>query len=179
MKLMHYLRISIVGCAIAAFICVLPGGAQAAPYAYTSDTYGFSIQAPQKPIGVLNLSSEFPGKKGVIMVFDNEGYQIKHAWIISTEGFSGQDPKDLDTMTPEATKKYLAELMRGAYEFAGVVQVDGRKALYTVTKGENKRVMTYVKGDKGYYAIILIENPEITSERVTEFQEGVKSFKLQ
>ena len=49
------------------------------PYTYTSKQYGFSIQCPQKPVGVIPASLLYEDKQGDVLIFDNEEYNIKYA----------------------------------------------------------------------------------------------------
>ena len=56
-----------------------PAAAQTAPtqvtlpYTYTSQQYGYTIQCPQKPVGVIPASALYEDKKGEVLIFDNDG----------------------------------------------------------------------------------------------------------
>lgn len=161
----------------AATLVFFASSVQAAPYQYTNETYGFTIECPERPIGVLPLADASPEETGVILVFGNEGYNLTHAWAVSIDGFNEEDLPDLDKLSKEKTDDLLEKMMNGNYELATVVKVDGKKALYAVTKGEHKKVVTYIRGKKNRYAVALIENPEITKEKVNTYQKGVMTFK--
>lgn len=76
---------------------------QAASYTYTSKEYGYTIQCPQKP-NVIPASMLYEGKKGEVLIFANDGYAIKHAWIILTDAFDSKDTPDYNTIQKDEAK---------------------------------------------------------------------------
>lgn len=177
MNLTKTMKQMALGCLLAVGLFSLPIGAQAAPYLYENDTYGFSIECPQEPVGVIDLSTISPEEKGVLLVFENEGYTINYAWGISIDGFTDDELPDLSKLGEQEKKDLLNKLSAGNYQIAAIYNVDGKEVLYTVDKGENKRVITFIRGDKYRYAVGLIENPTSTKERIQAYQQGIMTFK--
>lgn len=159
-------------------VFLLPQEAKAASYEYKNTTYGFSITCPQKPVGVLELATISPEEKGVVLVFENEGYDIKYAWVISDDAFDEESLPDFAKLSPDETQNYFKKLLAGKkYDMATLVSVAGGPALYTVSKGEPKQVATYFRANNKRYAVMLIDNPTLNKDRMNAYQTGVLSFK--
>ncbi|SFT74442.1 hypothetical protein SAMN02910356_01901 [Selenomonas sp. GACV-9] len=165
-------------------------------YTYTSKEYGFTIQCPQRP-NVIPASLLYEGKKGEVLVFDNDGYNIKNAWVILTDAFDGAKTPDFNKINEEEAKKYLTELMNSnAYEGITLVNLSAtNKAVYAVTAKEvevdtdgdgkydakatadTQMAVTFFRGNKGgCYSIQLIDNPVLRGSEIKLFQQGVASF---
>ena len=168
--------------------------AQAAGYTYTSKEYGYTIECPQKPVGVIPLSALSPEEKGDVLVFANDGYNIKHAWVIMPNGFDQDSLPDLDKISEADAKTLFGKLMATGYEFASLVNVNGHNALYAVTsktmlvgkdsegkpekvEADAQQVKTFIRGKNDRYAVILMDNPTLLKEDIQSYQDGVLSFK--
>ena len=79
-------------------------------YVYTSTKYGYTINCPQKP-NVIPADALYEGKEGEILIFANEGYNIKHAWVVIKNAFDDSKVPDLNTIDEESAKNYLNGLM--------------------------------------------------------------------
>lgn len=161
---------------LAAIVLFLPQHSQAAAYTYTNDTYGFSIQCPEKPIAAIDLKNQPSPLKGVMLIFENEGYDINHAWVITTEAFTDEQMPDLDVLPDSTLQQYLNAVIQSDYVVGEIVQVDGRKALYTV-KGEAQTTITYIRGKSDHYAMLLIAKPEFLKEKMKIYKEGLATFR--
>ena len=165
-------------------------------YVYTSKEFGYTINCPKKP-NVIPASALYEGKTGEILVFDNEGYTIKNAWVIIKDAFDDKNVPDLNALKEEEAKAYLSNLMAtNPYESVVIVNRTGKeRAVYaftakeikfdsngdgqpdTVAKADNQEVVTFFRGNKGgRYSMILMDNPELRSEAVAVFQQGFASF---
>ncbi len=172
----------------------LPAQVMAAPYLYVSHKYNFSIECPQKPLGVLPLLDE--GHPGEMLVFKNDGYTILRAWIISTNAFSSKDMPDFDKMTPEQEKDYASILAANrGYQEVRFVPLHGKKIIYAVTpkivyinsekngKKEKiaqnvaQRIEAYVPGQRTNYAIVFMNTGAPEAAQIDAYQEGLLSFK--
>lgn len=161
---------------LAAIVLFLPQGTQAAAYTYTNDTYGFSIQCPEKPIAAIDLKNQPSPLSGVMLIFENEGFDIKHAWVITTEAFTDKQMPDLEALPESTLQRYLNAVMESDYTVGEIVQVDGKKALYTV-KGEAQTTITYIRGESVHYAMLLVSKPESLVENTKIYKDGLKTFK--
>ncbi len=172
--------------------------AQAAlSYVYTSKKYGYTINCPKKP-NVIPASELYKDKEGEVLIFDNEGYDIKNAWVVIKDAFDTHRMPDLNTLNEEDGRKYLSILMRAngfeAMELINRTEKD--RAIYAITakeveidtdndgepdmtaKADTQMAVTFFRGNKGgCYSVQLIDNPELRDEAVDLFQKGVVSFK--
>lgn len=168
------------------------------PYKYTSKAYGFTIQCPQKPLGVIEASALYgEGKKGEILIFDNEEYNIKHAWIILKDAFSDNVP-DLNKLAGDQANEALARIMdSNGYEGIMLMKLNDRnRAIFAMTakeieidsngdgiidgtaKADTQMAVMFFRGeDGGHYSLQLIDNPELRENSVLALQEAAKTFK--
>lgn len=169
---------------------------QTVDYTYTSKEYGYTIQCPQKP-NVIPASMLYEGKKGEVLVFDNEGYTIKNAWVILTDAFDSKNTPDYNKLKEDEAKNYLTTLMNNnAYESARLIKLDEkRKAVFAVTakeveldtdgdgkpdvtaKADTQMAVLFFRGNKGgCYSIQLIDNPDLRESALLAFKAGAISF---
>ena len=187
---------SLVACGIAAGMLLgAPSLTQAAGYTYTSQEYGYTIECPVKPVGVIPLSSLSPQEKGDVLIFANDGYNIKHAWVVMPDAFAETSLPDLDTISEADAKTLFTKLLATGYEFASLVNVNGHNALYAVTaktilvdadkdgkpetkaEADSQEIKTFIRGKHQRYAVILLDNPTLLKDDISAYQEGVLSFK--
>ena len=171
--------------------------APASEYTYTSKDYGFSIICPQKPVGVIPVSALYPDKKGDVLVFDNEEFNIKYAWVIIPDGFEDKDVPDLNNTTPEKLFEYLQQLKdNNIYEGVALIDLnnnnkgvlcitakevevdtDGDGQPDTTATADTQMAVTFFRGNKGTrYSVQLIDNPELRSSSVDALQYGLSTF---
>ncbi|WP_196593377.1 hypothetical protein [Pectinatus sottacetonis] len=166
--------------------------AKAAAYTYTSREYGFSIECPQKPLGVVPLVDS--KQKGEILVFSNDGYFILKGWIIATNAFDTNKMPDFDNLDAKETQKYVNNLKENNnYAIVRLIKLHGHKVLYAVTQKDayvnddnkkaplkqstSQRIETYIPGEKTNYAIVFFKSGDMTKEDIYDYQEGLISFK--
>lgn len=154
-----------------------PRSTEAAPYVYKSDAYGFSITCPQKPVGIVELSTISPEEKGTVLIFANEGYTILHAWIVSDDAFHEAALPNFDKLSKDVTESYLKSLTEGGlYETASIVDINGTKGLYAITKDEPKQVRTFFRAGDKRFAVTLVENPALTQGNLEAYLKALMSF---
>lgn len=146
-------------------------------YKYTSEKYGYTIECPQKPVGIVPLNAISPEENGDVLIFDNDGYTIKKAWAISIDAFKEADVPDLDKISDADRTLLFEKLLSNGYEYAKLVPIDGKNALYTATAGTDKQVKTYIRGTNNRYAVVLVEHPDLTKESIDAYQKGLISFR--
>ncbi len=59
-----------------------PAPEEDGPYIYTSEDFKFSIACPIKPVAVVQNPWQEPEKRGEMLVFANEGFDILYAYVI-------------------------------------------------------------------------------------------------
>ena len=198
MNLRKCLTAALFVCAAAVTTAFAPSAASAAPYTYTSEQYGYSIDCPQKPEGVIPASLLYADKKGDVLIFANDGYTIKKAWLILTDAFTDKDVPDLNKIS-EADAKTLTQnlLTHNGYEKVEIVPINAKdKGLYAVTakeieidtngdgkpdttaKADTQMVLTFFRGERGgHFAVELIDNPTLTQANIDEYRAGISTFK--
>lgn len=165
-------------------------------YQYRSKEYGYTLNCPAKP-QVIAADTLYPGRKGEVLIFKNEGYDIKNAWVIFTDAFDPAKVPNYNTMTGDEAKSYLTELVAAnGYEGAMVVNLSAtNKAVYAVTAkemsvdtdGDGKADATVTASSQNAvaffrlpsgkcYSMLLIDNPDLRESAIIEFQQGLLSF---
>ena len=181
-----------------------PAAAQAAPaqvtlpYTYTSQQYGYTIQCPQKPVGVIPASALYEDKKGEVLIFDNDGYNIKYAWVVLTDAFDNKNVPDLNKLKEPEAEKLLSGIM-GSNGYEGIMLVNlnaKNKAIYAVTakeveidedgdgkvdgvaKADTQMAVVFFRTEKGNrYGVELIDNPDLRASSLAAFQKGITTLK--
>ena len=167
-------------------------------YKYTSKRYGYSIICPVKP-NVVPLSQIYADDSahGAVLIFANEEYNIKNAWVIMVDAFDDKMiPEDLDKKPEKDQQKYLDDFAKvHPVEFARITNVAGNAGLYTVTAkafdvdtdgdgkiddtvtADTQEVRTYFRGQYGgHFLVGLIDNPELTKQDVGVYELGLLTF---
>lgn len=170
--------------------------ATAEGYLYTSKNYGYTIVCPKKP-NVIPASLLMEGWKGEVLIFDNDGYNIKNAWIVLADAFDKKKTPDFNKMNEAEAKKYLEGIMQSnPYEGVMVVNLTkNNKAIYALTakeveldtdgdgkpdvtaKADTQMAVLFFRGNKGgCYSLQLIDNPVLRDSEIVKFQNGAMSF---
>lgn len=167
-------------------------------YRYTSQRYGYSINTPMKPLGVIPASTVYENSKGEVLVFENEGFNLKKAWIIMPNAFLPEDIPDNLINLSDAERQTAVENFgkKGLFEQVNIVEMeDGKAGMYCVSakevevdttgdgvadrimEAENQAILTYFKGDfGGCFVVELLQNPVMTPEAQMEYQQGLLTF---
>ena len=170
-------------------------GNMASAVLYKSAEYGFTIPCPKKP-NVIPLSALYEGKKGEILIFENEEYFIKHAWIIEVDAFTDDKVPDFNELTGESGAEYLKK-MKQNYEDVGLAPIsEGNMAFFgitakqieidttgdgkpdTVAEVDTQTFNVFFRTKKGgHYHIQLIDNPVLRAETMRDCRLAVNLFK--
>ena len=104
------------------------------PYVYTSEDFKFTITCPIKPLAVVQNPWQEPEKRGEMLVFANEGFDVQYAYIIQVDAFDNQVP-DFNKGTMAAIGDYLLALKKdGGFGRAEIVNITkNNKGVYAVT----------------------------------------------
>lgn len=170
----------------------------ALPYTYTSQQYSYTIQCPQKPVGVIPASALYEDRKGDVLIFDNDGYNIKYAWIVLTDAFDNKSVPDLNKLKEADAEKLLSGIM-GSNGYEGIMLVNlnaKNKAIYAVTakeieidengdgqidgvaKADTQMAVAFFRTEKGNrYGVELIDNPDLRESSLAAFQKGITTLK--
>ncbi len=165
----------IVTLTLFAFVAI-PKTTEAAPYTYTNTEYGFSINCPDKPQGIISLNRS-KDEKGVLLVFESNANEVTYGWMVLVDAFTEKDMPKLKDMPKEELDAYLQLLIHnGTNKAVAVVQVDNEPALYTVSAAEVPEATTYIQGKRNYM-VTLISPADKFVERLNPYQEALTTFK--
>lgn len=166
-------------------------------YLYTSKDYGYTIACPKKP-HVIPANLLMEGRKGEVLIFDNDGYHIKNAWLVLSDAFDKKKTPDFNKMNEAEAKEYLDGIMQSnPYEGVMVVNLNkDNKAIYALTakeveldtdgdgkpdvmaKADTQMAVLFFRGNKGgCYSLQLIDNPELRESEIIKFQNGAMTFR--
>lgn len=108
------------------------------PYIYTSEDFKFTIACPVKPTVVQNPWPE-PERRGEMLVFANEGFNVSYGYIIQVNAFDTQQVPDFNKADKAALDEYIAKF-KESNPFYGIVELvnitKDNKGLYAVTAKE-------------------------------------------
>ena len=167
-------------------------------YIHTSTQYGYTILCPYRPAGIIPASMLYEDKKGDVLIFENDGYTIRHAWVVLVDAFDNKAVPDLNKISEEDAKSYLEKLMHSnGYEGISLVNLTkDNKGIFAVTAkeieidsdgdgvfdmtatAETQEAVTFFRTEKGRcFSVQLIDNPELRPEAVGAYQFGVSSLR--
>ena len=167
-------------------------------YIHTSEEYGYTIACPYRPAGVIPASLLYEDQKGEVLIFENEGYQIRHGWVILVDAFDDKAVPDLNKISEEDAKGYLEKLMHSSgYEGISLVNLtkdnkgifavtakeveidtDGDGVFDTTATASTQEAVTFFRTEKGRcFSVQLIDNPELRPAAVAAYQIGVSSLR--
>lgn len=168
-------------------------------FQYKSIANGFTIDCPQLPVGVLYADALFEGKEGEILVFQNEGFHIQHAWVILRNAYTDKEIPDMTKASEAEQQAVIDRLLKNGYEYVRIADIDSprfkTKGVYAVTakeleidtngdgkpdtvaKADSQMIETYFPGEQGgHFEFILIDNPDLKEEHVKNYQAAVGTF---
>lgn len=162
-------------------------------YLYESSAYNYRVMCPQKPVGVIPASALFENREGEILIFENEEYHIKYAWVVLVHAFPEEALPNLNTINPEEATELLKRIMgSNAYEGIMLVNVtEENKGIFAVTAKEieidengdgtpdatatanSQMAALFFRGENGAcYGFELIDNPALRAASVAAFLAG-------
>ena len=107
------------------------------PYVYTSEDYKYSIVCPIKPIAAVRPHWFEDNKKGEMLVFANEGFEVQYAYVIEIDAFDTNKVPDFNNGTMAAIGDYLLGLKKNnGFATADLVSITKKnKGVTAVTAG--------------------------------------------
>ena len=166
-------------------------------YPYESTTYRYQIMCPQRPVGVIPASALFENREGEILIFENEEYHIKYAWVILVNAFPEEALPNLNTIDPEQAAELLSKIM-GSNGYEGIMLAnltEGNKAIFAMTAKEveidedgdgtpdatattdRQMAVLFFRDRYGArYGVELIDNPQLRASSVSAFLAGVRTL---
>ena len=167
-------------------------------YAYESSKYGYRIICPKQPAFVIP-AVEFDGHEGEVLIFDNEDYYIKYAWVIHVNAFSEDGVPNLNAISPEESVQLLKRIM-GSNGYEGIMLInltEDNKAIFATTAKEieidedddgipdataradsQMAVLFFRTANGSRYGLELIDNPDLRDVSVAAFLAGARSMQI-
>ena len=167
------------------------------PYIYTSEDFKFTIACPFKPVAVVQNPWQEPEKRGEMLVFANEGFDIKYAYLIQVNAFDNDSVPDFNKADKKILDEYLAKLTEnGGFGSTDLINItSANKGVFAVTaetiqvvnqetgevEGEfvadRRDVYTYFRTPQGRCIGIQLISVSLDKEFVDVYRYGVASFK--
>lgn len=168
------------------------------PYIYTSEDFKYSIACPIKPLAVVQNPWEEPEKRGEMLVFANEGFDVQFAYIIQVNAWDPADKKvpDFNKGSLKAIGDYLISLKKdGGFGEATLVSLTKEnKGVFAVTaesfevtnketgevEGEfvadKQFIYTFFRTPEGRCISIQLVSANLDKPYVDTYRYGVASF---
>ena len=167
------------------------------PYVYTSEDFKFSITCPIKPVAVVENPWQEPERRGEMLVFANEGFNIQYAYVIQVNAFENDQVPDFNTADKATIDEYLKKLQDvGGFGLAELVSLTkNNKGVYAVTaetievtnketgelEGEfvadRQDIYTFFRTPAGRCISIQLISMNMSKEFLDTYRFGVASFK--
>ncbi len=164
-------------------------------YEYTSETYGFKITCPAKPIVVVN-PFEDPNQKGELLVFANDGIKIIYGFQILLDAFETTAVPDFNKADKKILDQYVEEMrVDNAYEYVGLQEVSKKnKGVLAITarrielRDENGEVagelvadqqsaFTFFRTSSGRCISIQLITDDFTQDNLDDYKKSVSTFR--
>lgn len=175
-----------------------PADAQAnEPYIYTSEDFKYTIACPIKPLAVVQNPWQEPEKRGEMLVFANDGWNIQYAYKIQVNAFDNEKVPDFNKADKATLDAYLEGLKKtNGFELAELVSLTkDNKGVYAVTaekievlnkdtgevEGEfvadRQDIYTFFRTPEGRCVSIQLLTVNMDKTLVDTYRYGVVSFK--
>lgn len=108
------------------------------PYIYTSEDFKFTIACPIKPTVVQNPWPE-PEKRGEMLVFANEGFNVSYGYIVQVDAFDNEQVPDFNKADKATIDEYITKFKENNPFYSAVELVNitkDNKGLFAVTAKE-------------------------------------------
>ena len=167
------------------------------PYIYTSEDFQYSIACPIKPLAVVQNPWQDPAKRGEMLVFANEGWNVQYAYMIQVNAFDNDKVPDFNKADKKTLHEYLDALKKsngfGQAELVGITK--DNKGIYAVTaetievlneetgevEGEfvadRQDIYTFFRTPAGRCVSIQLITVNMDKVFVDTYRYGVTSFK--
>lgn len=167
-------------------------------YVHTSETFNYTITCPIKPIAVVENPWQDPAKRGEMLVFDAEGFNIRYAYYICVNEWDPADKTipDFNKGTVAAIGEYLTALKtNGGFAVANLVNITkDNKGVCAITpdrievtnketgevEGEliadRQDIYTYFRSPQGRCISIRLVSFDLSKTFVDTYRGSVASF---
>lgn len=163
-------------------------------YEYTSETYGFKITCPAKPVVVVK-PFEDPNKEGELLVFANEGIDVLLGYIIELDAFDNAEVPDFNKGKKKVLEEYLKKMREDGFynsveirdvatKNKGVVMVTAKELEVLDDKGEvqdtitaeEQRVITYFRTKSGRCIAIQLIDSQLDNDDYLVYRKSVATY---
>ena len=164
-------------------------------YEYTSETYGFKITCPAKPIVVVN-PFEDPNQKGELLVFANDGMKIIYGFQILLDAFDTKAVPDFNKDSKKTIEAYLEEMRQDdAYEYVellnvsknnrGVIALTAKEISIIGEDGEvegtltadRQSAFTFFRTSSGRCISIQLLAEDFGEDNINDYRKSVSTFR--
>lgn len=166
-------------------------------YTYISRDYNFSILCPARP-NVVPATIFFDDEniKGEVLIFENEGYEVKRGWAVVVDAFRTDAVPDFNNESKEVIDKYLTDLQKNGYEGTALIDITNtNKGVLAITAKEieidedddgqpdatlttdHQEAVTFFRSSDGRsFSIQLIGSNDINDAAMNNFRRALSTF---
>lgn len=163
-------------------------------YEYTSETYGFKITCPAKPVVVVK-PFEDPNKKGEMLVFANEGIDVLFGYIIELDAFDDKQVPNFNKDKKKIVDAYVEKMREDAFynsvevrevtpKNKGLVLVTAKEVDIVDDKGEvqdtlvaeEQRVVTRFRTKSGRCIEIQLIDSKLDNDDYLIYRKSVATY---
>ena len=107
-------------------------------YTYVSREYNYSVVCPKRPNVIpARILYEDETKKGEVLVFENEGYDIKRGWIFLFDAFDTTLIPNFNKDSKKLIEQYIEAKQKNGFEGLELIEVTkGNKGVLGITAKE-------------------------------------------
>ena len=164
------------------------------PYEYTSETYGFKILCPTKPIPVVK-PFEDPNRNGEMLVFVNDGAKVLFGYIIELDAFDNNKIPDFNRAPQKLIDSYLemkraekrynfVELQNITEDNKALIEVTAKEIEITDSKGEvettivakEQTALAWFRSKSGRCITIQLLSADLDSSDYKDFLKSVSTY---
>ena len=118
------------------------------PYVYTSEDFKFTITCPIKPIAVVENPWQETDKRGEMLVFANEGFEVLYGYVIQVNAFDTNEVPDFNKGSVMAIGDYLEGLKKNnGFAEARLVNITKKNKGVTAITAEKIDVLNPETGE--------------------------------
>lgn len=165
-------------------------------YKYTSETYGYQIDCPLKPVAVVVDQINDGDSRSERLIFSNDGAHINYGFIITLDAFDSKAVPDFNKADKKVIDDYLEKLKTAnQYSQTSLVKItDNNKGVFAVLPDElevldengevegtltanNKSVITFFRTPSGRCISIQLLCNELSDNNIKIYRYASSTFK--
>ena len=165
---------------------------------YASQQFNYGIICPKRPNVVpANIFYDDETKKGEVLIFENEGYNVIRGWVVIVDAFNTNAIPDFNRAPKNILEQYITELKKQGYDEMNLINITkDNKGIFAISAKEieidedgdgkpdgvaisdHQEAITFFRTVDGRcFSIRLIGSAGLNDESVEEFKQALMTFR--